>query len=46
MRDASGPLIYFPLDYSQCDQASVWAAQVAQEHGLVCYDPQIGKLRP
>jgi hypothetical protein len=46
MRDASGPLIYFPLVYSQCDQASVWAAQIAQEHGLVCYDPQIGKLRP
>src|SRR5690348_18458168 len=37
---------YFPMVYSQCDQASAWAAQVAQEHGLVCYDPQIGKLRP
>ena len=46
MRDASGPLIYFPMVYSQCNQASAWAAQVAQEHGLVCYDPQIGKLRP
>ena len=44
--DASGPLIYFPMVYSQCDQASAWAAQVAQDHGLVCYDPQIGKLRP
>lgn len=28
----------------ECDEAAPWAAQVAQEHGLVCYDPQIGKL--
>jgi hypothetical protein len=44
--DASGPYIYFPMVYSKCDEASAWAAQVAHEHGLVCYDPQIGKLRP
>jgi hypothetical protein len=46
MRDASGPLLYFPLVYSQCDEASGWAAQLAGDHGLVCYDLQIGKLRP
>ena len=43
--NASGPCIYFTMVYSQCDDASAWAAQVAQEQGLVCYDPQIGKLR-
>ena len=31
--------------YSQCDEASAWAAQIARQHGLVCYDPQIGTLR-
>ena len=46
MGDASGPLLYFPLVYSQCDEASAWAAQLARDHGLVCYDLQIGKLRP
>jgi hypothetical protein len=46
MGDASGPLLFFPLVYSQCDEASAWAAQLARKHGLVCYDRQIGKLRP
>lgn len=46
IRDASGPFIYFPMVYSQCDEASAWAAQLAQEHGLICYDPQVEKLRP
>lgn len=40
IRCASGPL------YSQCDAASAWAAQLSKEYGLVCYDPQIGQLRP
>lgn len=43
--DASGPFFYFPMVYSQCDEASAWAAQIARQHGLVCYDPQLGKLR-
>ena len=25
------------LVYSQCEEVSAWAAQLAQEHGLVCY---------
>ena len=44
--DASGPLIYFGIVYSQCDEVSAWASQLAAEHGLVCYDPQLDKLRP
>ena len=28
--DASGHFLYFPMVYSQCDEASAWAAQVAQ----------------
>jgi len=46
MREASGALLYLPLVYTQCEEASAWAAQLAQEHGLICYDPQAGKLRP
>jgi hypothetical protein len=46
MREASGPFLYLPLVYSQCDEVSAWVAQLAQAHGLVCYDPQVGKLRP
>jgi hypothetical protein len=46
MREASGLFFYLPLMYSQCDEVSTWVAQLAQDHGLVCYDPQVGKLRP
>ena len=46
MRSASGPLFYLPLVYSQCDVASAWVAHLAERHGLVCYDVQVGKLRP
>jgi hypothetical protein len=46
IRCASGPFLYFPMAYSQCDDASAWAAQLSQEYGLVCFDPQIGQLRP
>jgi hypothetical protein len=44
--DASGPFLYFPMVYSQCEEVSAWASQLAAEHGLVCYDPQFGQLRP
>lgn len=46
MGEASGPFLYLPMVYSQCDEASAWVAQLAQDHGLVCYDRQVGKLRP
>ena len=44
--NAIGPLIYFPMLWSRCEEVSAWAAQVAAEHGLVCYDPQLERLRP
>jgi hypothetical protein len=43
--EAVGPLMYFPMVYSRCDEVSAWAAQTAVEHGLVCFDPQLGRLR-
>ena len=28
------------------DEASDYAAELASRHGLVCFDPQLGRLRP
>jgi hypothetical protein len=45
MGEASGPLFYFPMVFSRADEASAFAAALARDHGLVCYDPQMGCLR-
>jgi hypothetical protein len=44
--EAIGSFIYFPMGFSMADQASAYAAEVARQHGLVCYDPQLERLRP
>lgn len=31
--------------WSRCDQVSAWAAEVAEQHALNCYDPQMEQLR-
>lgn len=46
MGEASGSLVYFPMIFSRADEASEFAARVAGEHGLVCFDPQLERLRP
>ncbi|MFG1915864.1 hypothetical protein [Micromonospora sp. NPDC048898] len=46
MGEASGPFVYFPMVYSRCAEVSAGAARIAAEHGLVCFDPQLGVLRP
>ncbi|WP_432171770.1 hypothetical protein [Streptomyces sp. 1222.5] len=38
--EASGPLIYFPMRYSIAEEASTFAASLAQSMDLVCFDPQ------
>jgi hypothetical protein len=45
MGEARGPLVYFPMVWSCCVKASAWAARLADEHGLHCFDPQWKKLR-
>lgn len=45
INDARGPLLYFPMAWSRCEEASEWAAHLAEEHGLNCYDPQWKQLR-
>lgn len=45
MNEACGPLVYFPMVWSRCHEVSAWAAQLAEEHALHCYDPQLRQLR-
>lgn len=46
MNEALGSFAYFPMVYSQAEEASAFCADLAQQHGLVCYDPQLERLRP
>ncbi|MEV0040087.1 hypothetical protein [Streptomyces sp. NPDC050804] len=44
--EASGPLIYFAMRWSMADEASAYAAALADSMGLVCFDVQQDRLRP
>lgn len=44
--EASGPMVYLLMSYSQAEEVSEYAAQLARSHGLVCFDPQGETLRP
>ena len=44
--EAVGWFVYFPMVYSMADEASAFAADLARQHGLVCFDPQLQRLRP
>ncbi|MGQ5259587.1 hypothetical protein ACTWLT_02395 [Micromonospora sp. ZYX-F-536] len=44
--NASGPIIYFAMRYSMCEEVSAEAARMAAERGLICFDPQWDRLRP
>ena len=46
MGEAIGSFVYFPMVWSMAEEASAFAADLAQQHGLVCYDPQLEGLRP
>lgn len=43
---ASGPMVYLLMSYGAADEVSAYAAALARQHGLVCYDPQAERLRP
>lgn len=45
IREARGPLIYFPMRWSMAEEASAYAARVASSMGLNCFDPQARQLR-
>ncbi|MFF8532347.1 hypothetical protein ACF07B_10365 [Streptomyces sp. NPDC015532] len=42
---AGGPLVYFPMGWSRCEEVSAWAAALADSMGLICFDPQQNRLR-
>ncbi|MET8572055.1 hypothetical protein [Streptomyces sp. NPDC004783] len=44
--EVRGPLIYFPLRWSMAEEASAYAAAVAESMRLVCFDVQQNRLRP
>ncbi|MFJ8979519.1 hypothetical protein [Streptomyces sp. NPDC102282] len=43
---ASGPLIYFGMSWSMAEEASAYAAALADSMGLICFDVQQDQLRP
>jgi hypothetical protein len=45
MSEAVGWFVYFPMVFSMADEASAFAADLARQHGLVCFDPQLQRLR-
>jgi hypothetical protein len=44
IREASGPFMYFTMRTSRADQAAPFAAATATQLGLVCFNPQQGRL--
>ena len=45
INNATGPILYFAMVFSKAKTASAFAAKLAKEHGLVCFDPQSNRLR-
>ncbi|MFI0960594.1 hypothetical protein ACH4S8_04095 [Streptomyces sp. NPDC021080] len=46
IEEASGPMVYLLMSYSKAEEVSEYAAVLAHEHGLICFDPQGECLRP
>ena len=46
IEQATGPLIYLTIRNKRSSEVSSWAAGLAREQGLVCFDPQWEALRP
>lgn len=46
IEEASGPIVYLLMSYGKAQEVSEYAAELAREHGLVCFDPQGECLRP
>jgi hypothetical protein len=44
--EASGSILYFGMVFSMADEASEYAAELASQRGLACFDPQLARLRP
>ncbi|MFF4457217.1 hypothetical protein [Streptomyces goshikiensis] len=40
--EASGPIVYLLMSYGKAEEVSEYAAALAREHGLICFDRQGG----
>ena len=38
--EASGPIVYLLMSYGHSEEVCGYAASLAREHGLACFDPQ------
>lgn len=43
---ASGPIVYLVMTYARAAEVAEFAATLARDHGLICFDPQGETLRP
>jgi hypothetical protein len=43
INNASGPFFYFGMVWSRAEEVAAFVADVAEKHGLVCFDPQSGR---
>ncbi|MEU6706223.1 hypothetical protein [Streptomyces wuyuanensis] len=43
--EASGPIVYLLMSYAKAEEVSEYAAELARENGLICFDPQGECLR-
>nr|WP_019993060.1 MULTISPECIES: hypothetical protein [unclassified Streptomyces] len=43
--EASGPIVYLLMSYSRAEEVSEYAASLAREYELICFDPQGETLR-
>ncbi len=44
--EASGPIVYLLMSYGKAEEVSEYAAALARERELVCFDPQGERLQP
>ncbi len=42
--EASGPIVYLLMSYGRAEEVSEYAAALAREYGLICFDPQGERL--
>lgn len=45
INNASGPIFYLAMVFSKAESAGAFATKLANEHGLICFDPQSNDLR-
>ncbi|MFH8490914.1 hypothetical protein [Streptomyces longisporoflavus] len=46
IESARGPLMYFGMAWSRAEEALIYAADVADSMGLICFDVQENRLGP